>query len=318
MYLKEWYNSIILLLSNKKVVVSITEKDNVILFPKTVEYYQVQLTRMLETEQYSEAIELLKFLLQCHKDDAQTYEEWKVLLEWLETQFSTLSRDKENDDETETELLERHVKSKSHEDQLYTKKLLDMLLQDTSLDKKFLALDQLVFIEHPQINETLKRWVENVDLHPLVQFKVLQTLKLRDVVGEVHMQRGGEKVSLLIEETPLTYNEYPPPICEIMERVQQISEVNHPALAYFAEQTWKAFLSYIYGTAMYWKIVDQDKASIDVWAAALHYISIETILGPVDTEETFQLYGITKELSFRWEQAHRFIKNFVESAFRPS
>lgn len=292
-------------------------KDNVILFPKTVEYYQVQLTRLLESEQYFEAIELLKFLLQCQDDDSQTYEEWKVLLEWLQTQFSTLSGEDEEDNESEHEILGRQIKSKSSEDPQYTKKLLDMLLQETSPDKKFLALDQLVFIEHAQINDTLKRWVETVDLHPLVQFKVLQTLKLREVSGEVHMQRCGEEVKVLIEQTPLTYEEYPEPICKVMDCVQKVSEINHPALSYFAEQTWKTFLSYTYGTTMYFQILNQEDSNVDVWAAALHCISIETMLGPSEVKETLELYEISPELTFKWEKAFRFIKSFVDTAFQP-
>jgi hypothetical protein len=291
-------------------------KQNVILFPKTIEYYQVQLTKMLETERYSEAIDLLKFLLKCQGEDKQIYEEWKVLLEWLQTQFISLSDNQEEMD-TESGLLEKHVQSKINNDQQYTKKLLDMLLQETSTEKKFLALDQLVFIDHPQINDTLKRWVENVDLHAFVQFKVLQTLKLREVTGKVQMQRCGENVSLAIEDTPLTYEDYPKPICLVMNRVQQISEINHPALAYFAEQTWKAFLSYIYGTTMYYQIVQENESTVDVWAAALHSISIETMLGPSDVKETFEQYELSSDLHFQWEQAYRFIKNFVESAFRP-
>lgn len=301
-----------------KVVEPITDANhhNVILFPKTIEYYQVQLTRMLETEQYAEAIDLLEFLLKCQGDDKQIYEEWKVLLDWLKSQFTSLTEEQE-DEETESELLGKHVQSKIKGDQQYTKKLLDMLLQEASTEKKFLALDQLVFIDNPHINDTLQRWVENVDLHPLVQFKVLQTLKLREVTGQVHVQRCGEEVSLVIEDTPLTYEDYPKPIYHIMNRVQQISEINHPALAYFAEQTWKAFLSYIYGTSMYYQIIQQDESNIDVWAAALHYISIETMLGPSDVKETFEEYELSSDLNFQWEQAYRFIKNFVESAFRP-
>lgn len=294
-----------------------SHKDNIILFPKTIEYYQVQLTRLLETEQYSEAIDLLKFLLQCQGDDVQTYEEWKVLLEWLQTQFTTLSGE-EDEEESETEILGQQVKKKANEDKEYTKKLLDMLLQETAPDKKFLALDQLVFIDHPQINETLRRWAETVDLHPLVQFKVLQTLKLREVTGNIHMHRCGEEITVKIEHTPLTYEEYPEPILKVMDRVQQISEVNHPALSYFAEQTWKAFLSYTYGTSMYFQIINEEESNTDVWAAALHCISIETMLGPSEVKGTLNLYEISAELIFKWEMAFRFIKSFIDSAFRPS
>ncbi len=301
------------------MVVCITNspKDNIILFPKTVEYYQVQITKLLETEKYVEAIDLLKFLLQCQGEDPRAYEEWKVLLEWLQTQFSSLSVESEEEvDETESDLLSKHVKSKANEDNTYVKNLLDMLLQPTSTDKKFLALDQLVFIDHPQINETLLRWMENVDLHPLVQFKILQTLKLREMKGNVSVQRSGETLTLDVADTPLVYDDYPESIRLIMNHVQDISEINHPALAYFAEQTWQAFLSYVYGTSIYNQITQENRSNIKVWAAALHYISIETMLGQTDVKETLMLYEVPEKSNFQWERAYRCIKNFVDSAFR--
>lgn len=292
-------------------------KDNIILFPKTIEYYQVQLTRMLEMENYLEAIELLKFLLQCQGDDRRVFEEWKVLLEWLQTQFASLTgSEKTYELESEAELLSRHIQNKASQDQDYAKKLLDMLLHDETPEKKFIALDQLVYIEHPQIDETLKRWVETVDLHPLVQFKVLQTLKLREVNEDVTVNRNGELITVQVSDVPLTYEDYPEPIVQVMERVHQISEVNHPALGYFAEQTWKTFLSHIYGTNTYEHIAQQDSAGILIWAAALHYISIETMLGSIDVDETFEQYGLTPDAHFQWEQAYRLIKNFIDTAFR--
>lgn len=272
---------------------------------------------MLEMENYVEAIDLLKFLLQCQADDRRVFEEWRVLLDWLQTQFASLTGSEDMpQEESEADLLAKHIQAKTSRDQNYAKKLLDMLLQDETPEKKFIALDQLVYIDHPQINETLKRWVETVDLHPLVQFKVLQTLKLRENEEIVTVNRHGEQISIRIRDVPLTYEDYPSAITEVMERVQQISEVNHPALGYFAEQTWKTFLAHIYGTSMYRHIADQDEMGIVIWAAALHYISIETMLGTSETEETFEQYGLTSDAYFQWEQAYRYIKSFIDAAFR--
>lgn len=289
---------------------------NVILFPKTIQYYQVRLTRMLETEQYAEAIQLLKFLLQCQGDDQRAFEEWRLLLDWLQNQFDALQDvDEQNDDVTEADMLARHVQAKLESDQYYTKKLLDMLLQEESIEKKFIALDQLVYIDHPHINDTLKRWIETVDLNPLVQYKVLQTLKLREVSGQIHMYRNGEHIEIDIMDVPLHYDDYPSAIVAVLNRVQEVSEVNHPALSYFAEQTWKAFLSHNYGTVMYDQLVHMEGITIDIWAAALHYISVETMQGLTEAEETFECYGLTEEHLFQWEQAYRFFKQFIDTAF---
>lgn len=290
---------------------------NVILFPKTIQYYQVRLTRMLETEQYAEAIQLLKFLLQCQGDDRRAFEEWRLLLEWLQTQLDALQdADEQSGDMSEADMLAKHVQARLDSDQYYMKKLLDMLLMEESIEKKFIALDQLVYIDHPNINDTLKRWIETVDLNPLVQFKVLQTLKLREVTGHIHMYRNGEKLEITIEDVPLHYEEYPQPIVAVLNRVQEVSEVNHPALSYFAEQTWKAFLSHIYGTLMYAQLSQMEGTAVAIWAAALHYIATETTLGLSEAEDTFELYGLSSDHLFQWEQAYRFFNQFIENAFQ--
>lgn len=67
------------------------EKGNVILLPRTIDYYQMRLTRLLETDRFAEAAELLRFLLQCRTDDERTVEEWRMLLEWMESQRLNMS-----------------------------------------------------------------------------------------------------------------------------------------------------------------------------------------------------------------------------------
>lgn len=305
-----------------KGVKSISEstKDNVILFPKTVDYYQKELTRMLETERYEEAIQLLKFLVQCQGDDQRVDEEWKALLEWLQSAFpaENISQSDEEDDkeETESELLRQHVKAKMEQDHNYAKKMLDKLLQDAPIEPKLLALDQLAYIEHPQINDTLKRWVENVDLHPLVQFKVLQTLKIRGVEDTLDIQKCGEEIRLSVAATPLTYEEFPPQLCRIMTLVRNVSEITHPALAYFVEQTWREFLCFVYGSSIYDQLLKQDSMEIRVWAAALHHVVSEAMTSVADEEEHHRLYDINGEQQLLWEQACRCLRSFMGTASR--
>lgn len=285
-------------------------KDNVILFPKTVEYYHMELTRLLESERYREAVDLLKFLLQCQADDMRTVEEWKSLMGWLESSFPSDFAETE-DDLTEADLFRQQVLEKVGNDRHYAKKLMEMLLHDPSPEKKLLALDQLAVIDHPHICETLKRWLQTVDLPPLVQFKVLQTLKSRGETGEIKVHKYKEDTVLEIGDTPLAFDRFPPNLLEIYSKVQEVSEVYHPALAYFAEHTWKEFLAAIYGTSVYEQLKGLDGASLSIWAGALHTVVTETMLGEADEREIKQLYRIAPECGTVWEQAVRRIKSFL-------
>ena len=107
-------------------------KDNIILFPKTIEYYQIQLTRMLESERYEEAVQLLEFLLNCKGEHTAVYEEWSMLLEWLQTQLS----DMEWQDVTEDDLIDENIRNKIKQDHLYIERLLDTLKEDCPIENQ--------------------------------------------------------------------------------------------------------------------------------------------------------------------------------------
>jgi hypothetical protein len=300
--------------------ISESKKDNVVLLPKTVDFYQIKLTEMLETEQYREAVQLLEFLLQCQGEDRQTYEEWEVLFNWLQTSLANgelLDRSdfKQGDAEYETEedVYREQIRLKADKDKQYTKKLLDMLLQDPSIDKKLLALTQITYIDHPHIDDTLIRWIEHVDLHPMVQFKVLQTLKIRGASGRIRFQRRGEIAEVDIEDTPARFEQFPEQVHHILSRVREKSESEHPALFYFAEQLWKDFLAYIYGSLMYYEMLQNGDEMIDAWAAALHTVSLQTIGENVDGEEVAEMYGITRDMRFRFDQARKILTGFASS-----
>jgi len=140
-----------------KVVMNIADpsKDNVVLLPKTVDYYQMELTRMLETERYGQAMELLRFLLRCQTDDERSRDEWGSLLDWLSTMFPDHADGTRPDageweeEETENDLRRNHVLQKAAADRAYADKLLEALRQPVSPEKQFMALEQLVYVDHP-------------------------------------------------------------------------------------------------------------------------------------------------------------------------
>ncbi|MEK8131312.1 hypothetical protein WMW72_25725 [Paenibacillus filicis] len=292
--------------------------DNVILFPKTVEYYQYELTRLLEAERYGEAMKLLVFLLGCQSDDDTAREEWQSLLDWMRMMFPDLAAGQpgeEETDESESELLRGHLLARGEEGQAYAERLLETIRSGQAPDKLMLALDQLAFLEHDGIDEALIRQLREGELHPLIQFKTLQTLKKRGAAGSVTLHKNGESLVCDIEDTPEDFERFPSQIQEIIARVQEISEVKHPALSYFASQTWNEFLAYIYGTSAYRQMLRQEASCIDVWAAALHLTLLERVFDGGDREELLELYGITSDLIFQWEQAYRIMQQFASRVF---
>src|SRR5690606_644728 len=123
-----------------------SHNDNVFLLPKTIDYYQEELTRMLETERFAEAVALLEYLLVCRSDDPVTEAEWQRLLDWLKTSFSIemgTAAEEEDEEVTESDLHKQRFYNKMAEDPGYVKKLLEIVLTHPDLEKKMLAIEQL-------------------------------------------------------------------------------------------------------------------------------------------------------------------------------
>lgn len=289
-----------------------SKQGEIILFPKTLDYYQIQLTKMLEAEAYGDAIRLLKFLLDCKTEDPRTDKEWATLLEWLRAQFPDAEDEQAEDesDDGEDEMLRRTVNVKSTNDRMYVKRLLDAI-NDPSMDKQMLALDQLAYVDDPTVGEQLMHKLHSYSLHPFVVFKLLQTLSKLGVQGETTFGKLGEIITVDIERTPVGPEQFPSPLPEVSERVQQIAEVNDPTLSYFAQQTWQEFLSYCYGNSVYRELSELSEEQIDVWAAALHTTVAEAMYGnDVPGAEAADMYGITELLCPSWERACEQLRRF--------
>lgn len=299
-------------------------KDNVILFPKTVDYYQIQLTRMLETERYGEAVELLRFLLSVNSGDPRNAQEWEALLGWMQsmlpgTEFDTsLAEDKaEPEDPTEEKLLRESVGRKQTADDNYVNRLLQMLRQGTTLEKIMLALGQLAYVNHPEVTPALLAWVKEGKLHPYILFHALQALRRRGAAGALTIRHPEGETEVHIEDTPLTLSDHPEPLLAVLHRVQEKSEVVDPTLAYFAEQSWNDFLSFIYASPQYLRLTGLDSAGLDVWAAALHRTLGELIHGDEDSGDYRAMYAITDEYLLEWKQASQILESFVRMRSGP-
>ncbi|MBP1905035.1 hypothetical protein J2Z32_001660 [Paenibacillus turicensis] len=283
------------------------------MFPKTLDYYQIELTRMLETERYSEAMDLLSFLLSCEGQDPKHYEEWQSLLEWLMSAFPQ-SESNQMQEETEDEELfvRKHIEQKLHEDPNYGEKLLDTVINQPMSERSLLALEQLAFVDLPQIDDALLNWISNEELHPLLQFRVIQILARRGNKESFYVKRGKENVEIQFKDVPLKTNLFPYPIQAVLERVEEQAAIHNPTLFYFAQELWYQFIMSIYGTVNYKTILKEDDTELDIWAGALHAVVSKHLPdGNKQDEEIRVQYGITDHFRLRFEQACRAIEQFV-------
>lgn len=300
-----------------------THKHNLVLFPKTYQYYQMELTRLLETEQYAEAFELLKFLLQFEGEGEDIRSEWQALHDWLQMVFPELNAQNallnhdniHNEDErqesftdeieTETELLQAQLAMKQQMDATYVSKLLDILKQSTVSERTWLVLEQLANVTDKQLDDELLTLLETESLHSLVQFGLLQTLKRRGVKGKAAFWKLGEHIVVEIEDTPMDYESFPEALRLPVVRVEEVSGISEPSLAYFAQEVWLQFLRAVYGSTLYHQLQGNDSSNRNVWAAALHRVLAGFLhLGENDVDVK-RMYAVDSEQRIVYEQALR-------------
>lgn len=284
---------------------------NVYLFPTMLDEYQQQLTLFLEQERYEDAKQLLKFLLSCTGDERQHAIEWGHLLNWLEQSFPS-SEAIEDDQDLEAEFRRAALSDYgSVQATDATEKLMHTLQEEPNPEQLMLALERAVYIDEPKLNEQIIEWLESYDLHPLVQFKALKCLKKRQATGEVEVSRLNERVKLFIEQTPLSMNEFPKTVNDVLEKVIREVEVEDVTLVELAVQLWQESVQLLYGTHHY-RVLENGQADlVNCYAAALHHTLIIMVYSEIREDEIRDLYYITEELRFRYEQVSRVIRDLA-------
>ncbi|CAM4126723.1 hypothetical protein PAAL109150_11600 [Paenibacillus alkaliterrae] len=281
-----------------------------------LDHYQIQLTRMLESEQYGEAKELLRFLLQCQGEDARHYEEWDSLLTWLDMAFPEdgqgeeemgfRSAERENDEDEAS--LREQILNPPDQDDAYVNQVLYIMQHHPMIDQQILALERAAYIQAAGIGDAIKNWLLTAQVHPVVQFKALQCLRKRGVSGILALERLGETVELELSDTPLSMDDFPPPVNRILERTEKAAEVDDPTLPHFVRELWKESLQFLYGTAAYQWMLRDDEGTVDCFAAALHLTLLLTVYGSANDDDVRDTYGISEALRFRYEQACRALR----------
>jgi hypothetical protein len=292
-------------------------EENVLLLPKTIEFYQDELTRMLEEEKYAEAADTIRFLLGCGNVDPEYKQEWLSILHWLAESFPGIALEKKfeeaEDDEADSEedMLKELVREKSARDANYADRLLSMLSPGEPAERQLAALEQLSCLDRRAVGAPLVRWLRETKLHPLIQFRGLQTLKKIGETDMIEIRKLGQKVQISIAEVPLSYEQFPDRLRGVSAAVRAAMEADGTGMADIADSIWRELLPFYYGTAIYDELAHEDDRGLRVWSAALHAMAEEAVYGGSGPERSMDRYRLAEEDDKLFQRAQQVIRLFM-------
>ena len=163
------------------MIINNLKYDNVVLMPQTLEHYETQLASLLSLEQYEEAVGILQFLMSFSGVDIERRMEWEQLLTWIYMMFPELQQGNEQitdqDEQTEDELRRQVLGDKWTSDTAYVSELLRSLEHSAPADKQLITLERLAYHGGDEVIDGVRNWLTSFEMHPLLQFKAIQTLK---------------------------------------------------------------------------------------------------------------------------------------------
>lgn len=292
-------------------------EENVLLLPKTIEFYQDELTRLLEEEKYAEAAGTIRFLLGCGNVDPEYKQEWLSILQWLAESFPGIALENRfgeaEDDEADSEedLLKELVREKSARDANYADRLLSMLSPGETAERQLAALEQLSCLDRRDVGAPLIRWLRETKLHPLIQFRGLQTLKKIGETDMIEIRKLGQKVQIPITEVPLSYEQFPERLRTVSAAVRAVMETDGTGMADIADSIWRDLLPFYYGTPIYDELANEDERGLRVWSAALHAMAEEAVFGGSGPERSMDRYELAEEDDKLFQRAQQMIRLFM-------
>lgn len=292
------------------------KQDKVYLLPQTIGHYQLELTRLLEFERYGEAMDMLRFLLDCETPDTNAREEWQSLLDWMGTMIPEQpSGNLQEEELSEEELFRLHLQEKLEREPDYADKLLEVFKSGGSWDKQVLALEQLRYLQHPRIRDVLLQWLESRPMPHMLQFRAMQILKLRGETSSIKLRRNGKVYKVDVSDVPTGSGEYPWPIQEMLQNALRSGKAEGFPLEDFAKETWDEFVAYAFGTPLYAELLSEGEEGRRTWAAAFHYSLLKTAQGAASEDDMKDAYGIPEAMEPKWERAVQVLADFSRTLF---
>ncbi|TCZ75187.1 hypothetical protein E0485_18760 [Paenibacillus albiflavus] len=298
------------------IIIKNPKHGNVVLMPQTIEHYESELTSLLSNERYDEAVDILRYLMGFSDVDSERRMEWEQLLAWLYMMYPELQQTSqlgiEDDARAEAELRKQLLGDKWSAESASVLELLHTMEHPSSVDKQLITLDKLAHVGGNQVIHGIRKWLVSREMHPLLQFKALQALKLAGDFEYISIIRSGSEILVNPSDCPLDSSEIPAGIEHIFQTIDHVCEVAEPMIGEFASQMQWDVIATSYGTSLYKamsNVLNEQEAA--VWASALHALLASHIYGGTQVEQIRELYEIVSYPIEEWMDVYQKCRVFL-------
>lgn len=287
------------------IIIKNSKHDNVVLMPQTVELYEKQLASLLSQEQYDEAVQILQFLMSSSGVDRERRMEMEQLLNWLYMMFPELQQ-AEFQEQTEDELRKQVLGDKWETHAAYVSELLRSLEQPAPAERQLITLERLAYHGGHEVIRGVRDWLTSQEMHPLLQFKGMQTLKQTGDQENIVLSRAGELLTVNLNDVPIDSSDIPLGIDHIFQKIYMVCETTEPLIGEFASQMKWDVIATSCGTSLYKEMSSiREEQLVSVWASALHALLENHIYGTMDIELVQRMYDITNYPLDQWMLAYK-------------
>jgi len=284
--------------------------------PQTIEHYESELASLLSHERYDEAVEILRYLMGFSNVDSERRMEWEQLLAWLYMMYPELQQTSqlgiEDDARAEAELRKQLLGDKWSAESDSVSEMIYSLEHPTSVDKQLITLDKLAHVGGNQVIHGIRNWLTSREMHPLLQFKALQALKLAGDFEDISIIRAERAIVVNPSDCPLDSSEIPAGIEHIFQTIDHVCEIEEPMIGEFASQMQWDVIATSYGTPLYKAMSNvHNEQEAAVWASALHALLASHIYGGTQVERIRELYEIVSYPIEEWMDVYQNCRVFL-------
>lgn len=244
------------------------------------EVLRLYVASLIQLEDYDIVSTLLNTVFAEKRIPSPLLEEFEEIRKTCE--FLILNEQMEVNEES---LRRSSVLKKMEENPRYSKKLCEQL-EKGNFEEQLSAIEQLKYIDQPDVIHTLKEYLIKPHPEPILKSFAMRALKEMGIGGTVRIHKFDRLLETRLDEVPLNNDDLPEQEKKVIDIIVDHIHESDPSFLSFALQVWMEYLFSVLP-------LHPDIRKPETWAAALHYTTSKMLNKSVSQQDVAEIYGVS-------------------------